>query len=146
MSLVGVTLTNGSGTIAATGVITSPGTAFAGEILIGGEQLGPSNPVPVSSDAPAAYLSQASILATASVPTASTTIVAANTCSRVLTIWTAPGSTGNVWLNPAGGAAVVGQGALISQGGGSFTFDPVPTAAITAISDNGTVTISAIGS
>lgn len=81
--------------------------------------------------------------------TSSGTLIAAGAFTRILTIATLPASTTNVWLNPAGGASVVGQGHLVGAGGGSWTYgtaaSPMPTTLITAITDGGggqTVTIT----
>ena len=68
-------------------------------------------------------------------------IITAATYSTALMLCTLPASTSNVWLNLTGGAAVVGKGTPIAAGGGCATFgpgdQPVPTAAITAITDSG---------
>lgn len=78
-------------------------------------------------------------VATASVGTTTGTLVPAGQFARSLTITTLPASTANVWLNPMGAAAVVGSGVFVAAGGGSFTFGtlsaPMPTLAITAITD-----------
>jgi len=63
---------------------------------------------------------------------------------------TIPSSTGNVWLNPTGAAAVADKGLVIPAGGapnGCICFGagsgcyPFPTATVTAISDSGTATL-----
>jgi hypothetical protein len=57
--------------------------------------------------------------------------------------------TATVWLNPSGGAAVVGQGIPLSPQTIALTFGtpalPLPTAAMTAISSSGSVVISLVG-
>ena len=77
----------------------------------------------------------------ASVATASGTLVTAGLYTRALQICTLPTSTTNVWLNVTGGAAAVSTGVLVYGGGGCVSFGgiafPVPTAAITAITDSG---------
>lgn len=78
---------------------------------------------------------------TFSVQTTSSTLAAAAAYKTSLTIATLPASTTNVWLNVRGAAAVVGAGYFVPGGGGSVTFGghglPLPTAAITAITDSG---------
>lgn len=96
---------------------------------------------------PVAYVPQASILQSTTVTTNGGTIVAAGAggCVRFITIQTAPGSAGNVWLNPTGGTIAVGGGPFAAAGGGSFTFSPPPSGPIFAVSDSGNVLISATG-
>jgi hypothetical protein len=52
---------------------------------------------------------------------------------------TALTSTANVYVNPTGGTAVVGQNIYIASGGGCANFGtaalPMPTASATAITD-----------
>jgi hypothetical protein len=77
-----------------------------------------------------------------SVGTTSGQLVAAGALGRTLQVCTLPASTTNVWLNPAGGAAVVGQGVRVPAGGtGCPTFGtgnlPMPTGQINAITDSG---------
>jgi hypothetical protein len=74
--------------------------------------------------------------------------VPAGTCTTTLTLQNTD-SVHNIWINPTGGAAVVGAGCLISAGGGSYTFggiaNPVPTSNITAISDGGSPNLAVMG-
>lgn len=74
-----------------------------------------------------------------SVGTASGTLVTAGAYLRTLTMCTLPTSSANVWLRPDGGTAAPGTGLPIYAGGGCITFGtqglPMPTAAITAITD-----------
>ena len=74
-----------------------------------------------------------------SAATTSGSLVTAGQFTRVLQIQTLPTSTTNVWLNITGGAATVNSGICVASGGGSVIFGgpalPMPTAAITAITD-----------
>jgi hypothetical protein len=90
------------------------------------------------------YQPQSAILQTATVAATSTPIVKAGACLQTLTIFSAPGAGADVWLNPSGGDAVVGQGARLPAAG-SLTFKPPPIDAVSAIAATGSVTISAIG-
>jgi len=78
----------------------------------------------------------------ASVATTSGTLFAAGAYTRSLTLCTLPSSTTNVWLNPTGAAAVASAGVPIWAGGGCTTFGttalPMPTSAVTAITDGAT--------
>jgi len=85
----------------------------------------------------------------ASVATTSGTLVSAGAYKRALQVCTLPTSTTNVWLNSAGAAAVVNTGIPVAAGGGCANFGnigfPIPSAAITAITDSGsaqTVTLA----
>lgn len=84
----------------------------------------------------------------ASVGTSSASLVSAGAYTRSLTISTLPASTTNVWLRPDGGAAAVGIGYMVAGGGGSVTFGgpalPMPTTAITAITDGPGVQVVAL--
>lgn len=77
----------------------------------------------------------------ATIGTSSAVLFTPGTFTRVVTIATLPGSTTNVWLRTDGTASVVGTGALVQAGGGSYTFGtpdaPMPTANVTAITDSG---------
>jgi hypothetical protein len=72
---------------------------------------------------------------------ASGPLIAAGQFNRTVTMTTLPASVTNVWLNPTGGPAVIGTGHCVFAGGGSFTYGtlqyPMPTAAISAITDGG---------
>ena len=76
-----------------------------------------------------------------SVATTSGTLATAGAYIKTLQVCTLPASTTNVWLNPTGAAAVVGAGIPVYLGGGCTFFGsgglPLPTAAITAITDSG---------
>lgn len=93
-----------------------------------------TNPLPVG---PGSIAYTAST--TGTVGTSSGTLVAAGTYGGVLQICTLPTSTTNVWLNIVGGTAVANSGMPVAAGGGCAYFGPggppVPTAAITAITD-----------
>lgn len=87
--------------------------------------------------------------ASASVATSSGTLVTAGAYKVALQICTLPTSTSNVWLRPDGGTAAANTGVPVYAGGGCTTFgtmaQPMPTAAITAITDGSaaqTVTLS----
>jgi hypothetical protein len=90
-----------------------------------------------------------SVCTTGTVAVSSGTLVASGLVTSSLTVTSLPTSTGNVWLNPTGSAAVVGAGHLVAAGGGSFTYGapgvPVPSGPITAISDNGSVVVGLAG-
>jgi len=88
-------------------------------------------------------------LASGSVATSSGTLVAAGAYKAALLICTLPTSTANIWLNTAGSAAAVNSGTPVLAGGGCSSFGgpsfPVPSTAITAITDGGvaqTVTLA----
>lgn len=111
-------------------------------VACGSASGGGSIPIVVN---PLAYTASTS----GSVATTSGTLVAAGTYTKVLQICTLPTSTTNVWLNVTGGSAVVSTGVPVYAGGGCANFGsaalPVPTAAITAITDSGgsqTVTLA----
>jgi hypothetical protein len=74
------------------------------------------------------------------------TLVSAGAYTHTLQIWNNGSAT--IWLNPTGSAAVVGSGAPIPAGG-ALIFGavdlPIPTAAITAISTTGSVSVSMVG-
>lgn len=95
-----------------------------------------ASPMPIGPGA-LAYTASTS----ASVATTSGTLVTAAQYKRALQICTLPTSTTNVWLNVTGAAAVVSTGVLVYGGGGCVNFGnigfPIPTAAITAITDSG---------
>ena len=109
-----------------------------------GLPVGVSNPLPVA-DSHSSMVFSAALGIPSTCGTATTQIVAAGLAPRFLTIQTAPTSAGNLWLNPTGGAAVVGSGVFVASGGGSFTFPNGVAAAVNGISDNGTIAISGIG-
>lgn len=112
------------------------------------------NGAPVSASNPLFFQASAAAVAytatsSASVTTASTPLLAAGSFTQAFQLQTQPGQTGNVYLNISGGAAVVGQGIVIPAGGGSQNFGPgnlpIPTGAIAAISDSGTVNVLIAG-
>lgn len=86
---------------------------------------------------------------TKSVATTSGTLISAGTYTRALQICTLPTSTTNIWLNASGGTAVVNEGIPVWAGGGCTNFGtvdlPMPTAAITAITDSGSSQSVTIG-
>jgi hypothetical protein len=94
--------------------------------------VGLSAPIPV---APLSYTTTT----TATVATASGTLATVGQY-KFLNLCTLPTSTANVWLNP-NGAAVANTGIPIFAGGGCTSFGtqglPMPTTAITAITDGG---------
>jgi hypothetical protein len=77
---------------------------------------------------------------TIAVGTSSGLLFQPQSASRIIQICTQATSTADVWLNPTGGAAVVGSGVPVWAGGGCTNFGtvalPMPNAqtAITAIS------------
>jgi hypothetical protein len=77
----------------------------------------------------------------ATVQVTSGTLIAAGTYTTALTVQTLPGDPGNVWLRLDGSTAAPNTGVLISGHGGSRSFGapgfPLPTGAITAITDGG---------
>lgn len=91
---------------------------------------------------PAPYVRQSALLVTGTVTEASTLIVRAGACRHLLVIGNPSGT--NVWINPAGEPAVVGQGALCLPGT-EYILDPAPTEAVYAISESGTVLLYANG-
>ncbi len=92
---------------------------------------------PAQPPLPLTYITSAS----ASVGTSSGQIAAAGVYTRTFQVCTLPTATTNVWINSTGAAAVVGSGIPVYFGGGCAFFGPnglpVPTAAITAITDGG---------
>jgi hypothetical protein len=109
-----------------------------------GLPVGVSNPLPVA-DSHSTMIFSAALGIPPTCGPATTQIVAAGLAPRFLTIQTAPTSAGNLWLNPTGGAAVVGAGVFVASGGGSFTFPNGVAATVNGISDNGTIAINGIG-
>lgn len=81
-----------------------------------------------------------------SVGTTSAALIAQGEFTNSLTI-TNTSSAGNIWLNPTGGTAAVNSGLYIPPGS-SFVFgsvsNPMPVAAITAITDAGAAVNAAI--
>lgn len=71
----------------------------------------------------------------------STPLVVAGLYSRMLTIQTLPGSTGNIFLRPDGSDAAPDTGIPVFAGGGSAVFGtpalPLPAGNLEAISDDG---------
>jgi hypothetical protein len=132
--------TTGGGGGGSSTVTLAAGTAQVGTVALatGGTVTvlgaGTAGTLPVAVP-PVAYSSSGS----SSVGTTSGTLATAGQFKFALQIATLPASTANIWLNPTGGAAVVGSGLLLSAGGGSINFGaqalPMPTAAITAITD-----------
>lgn len=108
-----------------------------------GTAVGPSNPINVTQTPTA--LSYASPLATVTVTTASTSILAAATYTKSLTLCTQTTDAGNVWINLNGGAAIVSTGMYIPAAGGCINITP-PTGAIFGISDSGTSHVTIQGS
>lgn len=108
-----------------------PKTAIVGDT---GTILGGTTPINIGAP-PLAYSGTSS----GTVGLTSGVLVTAGAFTRVLTVQTLPASTCNTWLQPGGGAAVVGAGALVQGGGGAYTFGtagaPLPTTNITAITD-----------
>jgi len=94
---------------------------------------------------PLTYLPSTSI----SVGTTSGQFLASGVYTRVLEICTLPSSTSNVWIDPSGGTAAVGSGLLVAAGGGCLNFGgvvlPIPTAAITAITDGSSAQSVSVG-
>ena len=104
-------------------------------------------PVPNNFNAPpqpvvsAPWLLQYAAVATASVATTSGSLAAVGAYTTFLAICTLPAIAFNVWLNPAGAAAVVGKGIRVPASGGCVTFGaggayPLPAQTIFAITDN----------
>ena len=89
---------------------------------------------------PSAYTSN---LGPISVGTTSTAVLAAGAATHTLTLYN-NGTTGNLWLNMTGGAAVVGAGMRIPAGSG-YIWSSGVTAAINGISDAGTLSVSGSG-
>jgi hypothetical protein len=93
---------------------------------------------PVLAQTPQTYAASSA----ATVNTTSGLLFSAGAFQRFLQICTLPGSTGNVWLNLAGGTAVVSQGTIVYANGGCTTFSgggplPVPKSQVNAITDGG---------
>ena len=84
-----------------------------------------------------------------SVGTSSAQLFAAGAYSNVAFLRTLTSQSCNVWLNIHGGTAAVGTGIEVTSAGGWVSFGseglPIPTAAVFAISDNGTCTLAAAG-
>lgn len=127
------------------------GTAYslASTALLNGALVSASNPFPIADEAATPALAYVTTPAV-SVSTAATPLITAGQFAKNVTFQTLPGSApGNVYLNVSGGAAAVGQGIVIAAGGGSVSFgtpaQPMPQAAISAISDNGSVTVLIAG-
>lgn len=141
-TLTAFNVTDSSGNPYFAGTLQSPFTPIVGQIvtvpqgnisLAVGSQF---NAGPASSLVPSmTYLPPFS----GSVGSGSAVLVASGTYSRTFTIQTEPGSSSNVWLNPAGGTAVSGTGCLVQAAGGAYTFGtdaaPLPNGNVTAISD-----------
>ena len=126
------------------------GTAYslAGTLLLNGSLVSMVNPLPIADEAatpPVAYVTTPSV----EVSTAPTPLITAGQFAKNVTFQTKPGEIGNVYLNISGANAAVGQGIVIAAGGGSVSFgtptQPMPTAAISAISDNGSVAVMITG-
>jgi len=82
------------------------------------------------------------------VGTTSTQIVAAGFITESLILSLPSGGTANIYLNVTGGPAVIGTGIPIWAGEGEFVFGgaiAIPTAAISAISDSGSVQLMIAG-
>jgi hypothetical protein len=95
---------------------------------------------------PLAYVAQSSLLLTNIVATTSTQLTNPGAAQKTLTICTLPASPANVWLNPAGGSAVVNQGLPVWSGGGCTPINPPPTGVLYGISDGtSSVSITASG-
>lgn len=91
---------------------------------------------------PANYVRQSALLRTSTVGATSVEIIPAGACKRVLVIGNP--SEFNLWINPAGEDAVVGQSALCLPQS-EYIFDPSPTASVHAIAEGGSITIYANG-
>jgi hypothetical protein len=130
---------------------SAPGTAGTPSAQVvtvqGATSGGAPVPVTVSSAAGPAPLSY-SASTIASVTTSSGPLITAGAYTHSLTLQD-NSNLGNVWLNITCGTAVVGSGIVLPAGHGGFVFgsvsNPVPTACITAISDNGTASVSIAG-
>lgn len=86
----------------------------------------------------------------ATVSASSGVLVATGAVHTFLSITTLTSGTADVWLNPSGGAAVVGSGVPVFAGGGNVTFGkggqyPLPTGNLTAISSSGSVSVALAG-
>ena len=156
-----------SGTISANGVTTN---ALLGSIVAGGVKLAAgaaaigtvavSGTVPVSLTALPALAAGANKIGNAGVAPLTYTLNGAGTVTTSSAVLLAAAAAGtsvtlqnngavDVWLNPTGGAAVVGLGAKIFANGGSYTYgttgNPLPTGAITAIVAAGSASVSISG-
>jgi hypothetical protein len=85
----------------------------------------------------------------ATVAPSSTSIVTAGAFVSLIVLHLSSPANATVWLNPSGGAAVVGQGIPLIAGAPPVTFGtpslPLPTAAITAISEGVSQNVSIVG-
>jgi hypothetical protein len=156
-TLTGITLLDGLGTPKTqAGLLTSGGAIvpemalrsnsalvsssnpLPSQVVVSGVAVSAGNPLPSQQIIPPmAYSGPGS----ATVGTSSGTLISAGAYTRVVTIQTLPGSTGNIFLRCDGTSAVVSTGQCIFAGGGSYTFgtptSPMPTGNITAITDAG---------
>ncbi len=138
ISALSLPLPTGASTDASlTDVQSAPGTPQTTAVTVQGNVSGIPVPVSISASSGNQAISYASPLTTISVTTSSTTILAAATYTKSLTLCTEIADAGNVWLNLNNGAAVVNSGMYIPAGGGCINLAP-PTGAITGISDSGT--------
>jgi len=149
ISASGLPLPTGASTSALqSSVQSAPGTPQTTAVTIQGNASGVAVPVTgsVTSTPGTTTLSYASPTSV-SVPTSSTTILGSGTYTHFISLCTSPTSTGNVWLNLAGGAATTNVGISLAAGGGCevWTGTNMPTAAITGISDSGTNTVTIQG-
>jgi hypothetical protein len=120
------------------GATLSVANPMPGQIVVGGAGISTGNPLPSQAVVPPmAYAGAGS----ATVATTSGLLISAGSYTRVLTIQTLPGSTGNVFLRCDGSPAAVNSGQCVFAGGGSFSFgtpaSPMPIGNITAITDAG---------
>jgi hypothetical protein len=122
--------------------------SLASTPLLGGALVSASNPLPIADEGatpPLAYVDTPPV----EVSPAPTPLIAAGQFAKSVTFQTKPGETGNVYLNVSGGAASVGRGICITAGGGTQSFgtpdQPMPQAAISAISDSGSVAVMIAG-
>ena len=135
------TASGGSSTVnQGTQAVSATGSTWFFQQYLGGSAVSASNPVPTYSSP----LSYASPGANVSVLTSSTQITNAAAYTHTLTLCTTIATTGNVWLNLNGGAAVLSTGVYIPANGGCLTM-PAPTAAVFGISDSGTAIVTVQG-
>jgi hypothetical protein len=113
---------------------------------VGGAAVSPTNPMPIGvTPGTLAYTAST----TGSAGTSSGTLITAAQY-HLVKICTLFSSTSNVWLGMTGGTAAVGSGLGIPAGGGCKTLGsadtPMPTSAITAITDGGSAqTVTIVG-
>jgi hypothetical protein len=118
----------------------SNGTSFTPHSApeVNGAAVSTANPLP-SVTPPTTYTTP---LGPISVGTSSGAVLAAGLALHRLDLQTNPSCVGNVWLNTAGGTAVVGQGITLAAYGGGYSWPNGVTLAINGISDNGPCNVS----